>query len=478
MQGWKMSKRNWVAAVVFGLMAGQSWAQDASWDSGYHWRADGAVSSQQGSARILSSHPTQSIPMRASGFRQDPESSSATVRLGDGLIGSGAEAFAQDGSQDVATDAARPLSRSYSLPPAPHARQSIPNQPGLSVFDMGDPGPQCDSPSWCNLGCERQLFGTAPNGLTIRGWSQMGYHSFDTLGFNDRQDHWNLHQQWFSLERQPNADRSWGYRADLLYGTDAQKTQAFGNPVTGTPTGWDNSWDHGSYGWALPQLYLSYRNCNWDWKLGKFFSPFGYEHIASPQNFFYSRSYARNFIEPFTMTGVLGERYVSDQRSIIVGATAGWDTGFDQNSSGLTGIFGTRSYFSENVSLASTASLGNTGHRGEGWMSSNVLQVYLSDSTTWVLQGDSLNLGTNQEFSIVNYLFHAFNPCLMAGARLEWWKSDQIFPDTRSTWSFTNGLNYRPHANLTIRPEVRVDWGAGALDPGEPIFGVDAILTF
>ncbi len=35
----------------------------------------------------------------------------------------------------------------------------------------------------------------------------------------------------------------------MLYGVDAQKTQAFGN----NNGSWDNSFDHGVYGWAIPQ---------------------------------------------------------------------------------------------------------------------------------------------------------------------------------------------------------------------------------
>jgi hypothetical protein len=372
----------------------------------------------------------------------------------------------------------QPIVSSMPAPAAPGATSGIKNQPGLAVNDMGDPPPESSTANWCNLGCERKLFGTSPNGFSMGGWTQAGVHSENSLGFNNRQDDLNLHQQWFYAEKQPLCGTGWGFRTDLLYGIDAQNLQAFGNPVTGAPTGWDNSWDYGSYGWALPQAYLSYRDCCWNVKLGKFFSPFGFESVASPQNFFYSRSFARTFIEPYTVSGILGERKISNQRSLLLGATAGWETGFDQNNSGFNLLVGQRSCLGQNVSLSSTASLGNTGYRGEGWLNSQVLQVCLSKKTRYVLQGDFLNLGTNQEFAIVNYLFHDFNPCLKAGTRLEWWKSDQIFPDTRSTWSLTNGLNFRPHANVIIRPETRLDWGAAAIDPGRLIVGVDAILTF
>ena len=43
----------------------------------------------------------------------------------------------------------------------------------------------------------------------------------------------------------------------MIYGTDAQKTQAFGNPGAGVRNfgTYDASLDHGEYGWAMPQAY-------------------------------------------------------------------------------------------------------------------------------------------------------------------------------------------------------------------------------
>ena len=67
---------------------------------------------------------------------------------------------------------------------------------------------------------------------------------------------------------------------------------------------------------------------------------------------------------------------------------------------------------------------------------------------------------------------------------MEWWKSDGV-----SFQALTLGLNYRPHANVVIRPEIRNDWtnsnaGAQALgfngqnDYDNWSFGMDAIITF
>ena len=342
-------------------------------------------------------------------------------------------------------------------------------------------GRSCRPKPVCNLGCEKKLFPKNCNGLEIGGWLSQGYHNRDNILLNNRSREWNLHQAWLYASKEASRDNyDWdiGYRADLLYGIDAQDLQAFGNSPTGNPSGWDNSWDFGAFGWALPQLYVEFANVDWNVKVGKFFSPFGYEVIGATGNFFYSHSFTSFNTEPFTVSGALAEKKVSPTRSYVFGVTAGWDTGFESNDNGANIIFGTRDQLTDDISLAITNSWGDTGIRGSGTLTSAVAEVALSDSVDYVLQADFLNLGTNQEFGIVQYMFREITPCFGLGARLEWWKSDQFFTSSRSTYNFTVGANYRRNANLTIRPELRFDWGAAAVDPGAPIIGFDVVRTF
>jgi hypothetical protein len=54
---------------------------------------------------------------------------------------------------------------------------------------------------------------------------------------------------------------------------------------------------------------------------------------------------------------------------------------------------------------------------------------------------------------------------------MEWWKDDG-----NSHYALTGGINYRPHANFVLRPEIRHDW-----DPvnfNQTTFGMDAILVY
>ncbi len=334
----------------------------------------------------------------------------------------------------------------------------------------------------CDLGCEKKLFGETCNGFSMGGWTNFGYHNRDNNVKNNREDRLNLHQLWLYGEKAASRNSaSWspGFRVDGLYGIDAQDLQAFGNSPTGAPDGWDNGWDNGSYGFALPQMYVQLANYEWDVKLGKFFSPFGYEVIGATGNFFYSNNYTMYNSEPFTMTGVLAEKQTGPNSSLIFGATAGWDTGFDRTDGGFNVIAGLRRQLSRDVRLSLTSSLGDTGARGSGIMTTAVTEVQLTDSVSYVLHGNVLNLNDNNEFGIVQYLFRDVTDCLAVGARLEWWKSDAFFGGpNRSTYDFTVGANYRRNANLVIRPELRFDWGARAVDPGAAIVGIDAVMTF
>ena len=396
--------------------------------------------------------------------------------------------FLQDKNEPGLTDSQ--VAPSDQVDAQPLAAEQIQNAPEVAVPIMGQPAlASSENIAWepdycnrdcrrlnCDLGCERKLFGTRDNGLNIGGWASLGYHNRDNIMLNNRKAEANLHQAWLYFDKP--ADGGLGYHMDMVYGIDGQDLQAFGNSPAGDPSGWDNSWDFAPDGWALPQAYVQFnRNC-WDVKIGKFFSPFGYEVIPATDNFFYSHTYTMYYMEPFTMSGAIGERKIRENWSFILGATTGWDTAFQSSRGGFNLITGNRFRPNECVDIALTSSIGDTGLRDSGTLTSFVAKLRLTEDVRYVYQTDISDLGDSQEFSSIHYLFRDVSPCLGLGMRLEWWKSDQLFDNTKSTWDFTMGANYRPNANIVFRPELRFDWGAAAIDPGTPIVGIDAVMTF
>jgi hypothetical protein len=369
-------------------------------------------------------------------------------------------------------------------------------------------------------GCPCYLFGpsepwalTDPEkncrGIKIGGWIQSGYHNKaqQFFNYNNNPGQVELHQAWLYAEKATDgADGlDFGGRVDLLYGMDGADTQAFGNPFGS----WDfvNGWDMGvvgaagTYSWAMPQLYGEIAYDKWKTKFGHFYTPMGYEVVGATGNFFYSHSYTNYNIEPFTHTGILSTYTASDDLTLYTGWVLGWDSGFDQLNQGNAYIGGLTKKFGEKVTFTYTFMAGKLGSRNApgsdnaGYNHSFVVVTTLTDKLTWVVNSDMISsdgftfgapgagaVGVNNDgLSLVNYLFYKVNDCWSYGGRAEWFKLDGV-----SIYDVTAGVNYRPHANFVLRPEIRYEWSPGGLTSagvtGTPvdttIFGVDGVLSF
>ena len=328
----------------------------------------------------------------------------------------------------------------------------------------------------------------------IGGWTAMGYHDNniplsqaynDLLSFDDVPDHLHLNQQWFYIGRTTDGSNGLdlGGRIDVVYGTDAQKTQSFGNPgagVRGFGT-FDASLDHGEYGWAIPQAYGEVALGDLSVKVGHFFTPIGYEVIPVTGNFFRSHSYTMYNSEPFTHTGALATYTGMEGVTLYGGWALGWDTGFDQLNQGNLALSGFALELAEDVTFTYMNAYGNFGWRDGGddnsILHSNVLSVGLTDNLKYIAQSDILetsNPGVSEydTVGLNQYLIYQINEVFSTGGRLEWWKADGV-----SFYEATGGVNIRVLDNLVFRPEYRQDWAPGiGLD--EDTAAIDMILTY
>ncbi|TWT57476.1 hypothetical protein KOR42_08370 [Thalassoglobus neptunius] len=377
---------------------------------------------------------------------------------------------------------------------------------GLDCFnfcsDSCDASGGCDSCSSCYLweGCGFDL-GTTLCGecspIDIGGWLQSGYTSRSTGLFNTRPNKWATHQAWLYAEKVADGSNGfdWGFRGDFMYGLDANDTQAFGNE----PGNWDyeNGFDHGQFGFAIPQLYGEVAFGDWSIKAGHFYTLLGYEVVTAPDNFFFSHAFTMYNSEAFTHTGALATYSASDNVTLYGGWTLGWDTGFNQfdqfGKKGNSFLGGYSFGIGDNISFTHIITAGDFGWIGDGYSQSIVVDVALSDKLNWVIQSDLLNSDNrvtdandnligfedgNETIGLNQYLLYSVNECFGVGGRAEWWKSNGA-----SVYALTGGVNYRPTPNLVVRPELRYQWdpgndNAGIENAGKGIFGVDAILTF
>jgi len=289
----------------------------------------------------------------------------------------------------------------------------------------------------------------------------------------------------------------WGGRVDLLYGTDYIFTQATGLETreTGAP-----KWNSGPfYGLAMPQAYLELGYNDWSIKAGHFYTPIGYEVVPANGNFFYTHAYTMQYGEPFTHTGALATYKYSDNTSLVGGFVNGWDN-FDRvndtcaliagftwnNGDALTvALYGIASPNEAKNVLAVT----NPGLETNRDMYSLVISYQLSDDLLYVFQhdngyqrdGSTFTADQSAEWYGINqYLLYTINDCWKAGMRFEWFRDDDgarvgairannpLSPGgfAGNFYDLALGLNWTPHANFIVRPEVRYDWFDGDILPG------------
>ena len=365
-----------------------------------------------------------------------------------------------------------------------------------------DSGSGCDSAGCgclgggCNLGDPWSLF-SPPEGWNVGGWVQSGYHTAANSLFNSRPDEVQLHQGWLYIEKEADGSNGLGIggRFDAIYGTDSQDTQAFG-----AGRGFDNGFDNGAdYGFALPQAYLEAAYGDWSVKAGHFYTIIGYEVVTAPDNFFYSHAYTFFNSEPFTHTGFLTTYNASDDLTLWGGYTFGWDSGFNDNGDSFLG--GASAALSDTLTLTYATTIGRFGEARfndvaeRGYMHSIVADIALSDDLQYIFQSDLLDsedatgATVRDTFGINQYLIKTINDCWAVGGRFEWWSSDSATDVNGNTvdgdvFALTLGVNHKPHANVTIRPEIRWDWDddlIAGLEDGDDdqfTFGIDSIFLF
>ena len=396
----------------------------------------------------------------------------------------------------------------YSQPQAAPSPSDVPVAPAPSSSVSGcsyNSGGGCGCYDACSSCCDCccYLFGpcdawtlTGDNcyNITVGGWMSFGYYDNnvplsttpgDGLSFRDYPDHLTADQMWLYVEKSIAGDCcwDWGGRFDLMYGVDAQKTQAFGNQNNV----WDVSLDHGVYGWAMPQAYLEVGRGNLSIIAGHFYTLVGYEVVPAPGNFFYTHALTMFNSEPFTHTGILATYEYNDAWTFYGGWTLGWDTGFDQFDDGNNFIGG----FSYNhcdlfaltyiMCYGDFGAISTPGAAPEDYSHSVVFDLNITDRLNYVFQTDYKKIidSDDEDVGINQYLIWSYNDCWGFGGRIEWWRDGDGGPagEPMSYNEFALALNWRPHANIVVRPEVRYDW-TPATGFDQTTLGGDVIFTF
>jgi hypothetical protein len=415
--------------------------------------------------------------------------------------------------------------------PASHARASY------SAASLSAGGPSCEPCQACadaaaEAECEPwRLFCQKDCGVNVYGWlsggimgnSQSPASEFNGVTTFPDQWHGQGNQAYAVAEKTIDTGGcgwDWGGRVDVLYGSDYIFTMATGLETrdTGAPK-WNSNPD---YGLALPQAYLELGYNDVSLKLGHFYTAHGYEVVPATGNFFYTHAYAMQYGEPFTHTGAVATWKVDDSLTVLGAFVNGWDA-FDRVDDEGMGIGGFTWNNGDGLTIAymygysvdEPTTYGATTPRHI----STLVVSYAWCDWTYVFQNDvgwqedgvlNPNSTSGDPFSsaewygVNQYLFYTINDCWKAGARVEWFRDDdgvrvggirpgQTIPTSGFAGNFFNltaGLNWTPHANITVRPEVRYDWYDGLAAPGgiEPfddgtrtdqlLYGLDVIVLW
>jgi len=374
----------------------------------------------------------------------------------------------------------------------------------------------------CEHGDAWSLFGDNDCGITLGGWVSAGYYGNfggrDTnngnapVAFRQIANAPTVNQVWFYAEKEADAETycfDLGYRADFVWGADGPDTQSFGY---GDRSQWDNGWNTSTtadgealYGSAIPQLYLSAAWGDWNVKVGHFYTIIGYEVVTAPDNFFYSYAYTMNYGEPFTHGGVLAEYSGIEDTTVWAGYTNGWDTAFDNWEGQATFLGGFSRDLGDSTAFTWAVNAGDFGKTNGGniYMNSFVLTHDLGCGYNYVFQHDlGYQSGIpgqaegNYWYGVNQYLFKEINECWSVGTRLEWFCDEdgsRVGGNGAATagnyYAATFGVNWKPNANFTLRPELRIEkfddlnnngynpYYEGTDSSGQ-FAGLDAIFTF
>lgn len=436
--------------------------------------------------------------------------------LGSGLEEAPAPSRIAPSKPDVAGPA-------YPPPSEPEVVQPIPwGHPGSC--SAGRCRPRIRPRDCCDDCCAdacNEIFRLWPEELPLQvyGWFDAGFvrnASSPTSGFNgpfnsiDR-DEILFNQAYLVIEKKLDTsedDWDWGGRFDLLYGFDYLLAQSFGfeqNP-NGSPRWNGNQY----YGLALPQIYGEFGCEHGSVKLGHFYSIVGYEDVPAVNNFFYTHSYAYMFGQPFTHWGGLATWGLGERWTFQAGLTNGWNA-LDRVTDRL-GYIGSAKFSGpcDRWSLMAAVTTGDENTlSGRGFHNRTVysllLDVNLTPQLEWVLLHE---FGAQQQgavsgdsalwYGLAQYVYYRLSPALALGSRLEWFRDDDGTrvglnrpanpnkpPLAGNYYAATLGLNWTPHPNLRLRPEVRWDWfdgGARPFDDGNRrnqfLAGLDVLLQF
>jgi putative OmpL-like beta-barrel porin-2 len=339
--------------------------------------------------------------------------------------------------------------------------------------------------------------------------------------FDDRSNELVMNQAVVNFERaiKKGPEFDWGFKLQLLFGTDARYLHSLGLRF--------HQAENGQYQGDVPEVFLNLHlpvltENGLDLKIGKFVTLLGFETVDPNGNAFYSHTYIFNFGVPTNHTGALFTFHASDALDVMAGVTRGVNTSIDDNNDALAfhGGFNLTLHGGDVV-------LGAATHIGPESTDDDTDLRYIND--VWLTWNINKRLSSTTEINYVRdnladadayggaqYLTYSISENVSASIRAEVWRDDRGFyvaqyanafdslrsfagqstldprsiAGGRTTYAdLTVGLDFKLSVlkpfGLRIRPELRVDRSLNdkkafndSSDDRMFTAAVDAIVTF
>lgn len=356
--------------------------------------------------------------------------------------------------------------------------------------------------------------------------------------FTDHANQFQLNQLLLTANKPLDSqDRGyqWGFKLQVLYGSDARYTQFLGE-LNGVDPDQRYQFDVVEAD-ALAHLpWLTEGGI--DLKVGQYPSPLGYESIDPSTNPFYSHSYIFQFGLPFKHTGALATTHVTSVLDVYAGVDTGANTTFgplgdDNGAGGGIAGFGLNlmggnltvlalTHFGPEQATRLLAPLGVNANGQWRYYNDVVITWKATDALTLVnetnLVRDSYGFVGQpvNGFGMAQYASYTLTDTITLNGRAEYWRDDHNFfvasfpgnnsyvqaqqgfaplthvaPGSNTTYgALTVGITWKPAlpapvSGLLIRPEVRWDHAFtdnhpfnAQRDNDAVTIGVDAVLTF
>jgi hypothetical protein len=351
----------------------------------------------------------------------------------------------------------------------------------------------------------------AEHQLRFFGWANGGYTQASTgegaLAIEPRAnrfgDGWELNQAAFVLEKTLVLEAwSWGFRAEFYMGGDA----ALLHPLNGigpsqTPR----------FGYDFRQAFFSIHapiltEGGVDLKLGRQYTPLGYETTMAPYRPLYSQAYAWLYSQNGATTGAIATFHVDPRLDVIAGSTLGVNALFDWRGRApcyiVRGVYWLQN--DRRTKLVGTFYTGPqpiaaaSGHIGQ-WQNEVELQAVHNVNRRLTLVSETNfgfdkrdpanNFNTSWWYGTSGFGIVHVHRLLDVNTRAEWFDdADGSRTGKKANYGeMTAGLNLMPKRTFNLRPEVRYDLasnpvfgpaGTSKLQSHQWTFAFDAMLKF